>query len=343
MGRRLPPSGRSLNEAKMGPVNRPLDLEWLEDFLALSESGNFSRAAQARNVAQPALSRHIRSLEEWVGVELIDRTQHPASLTPSGEVMLSTARDIVLRLSQAHSRAREAHEQAEQSLHFAATHVLSLAFFPGWLQRIEQQVASQLGPIHMVSDSFRVCEDLMLRRKVQFFLCYGHPDVPTRLLAPDFEFAKVGEDLLVPVSAPRPEGGAKHPIQSMDGSPVAFLAYSEESWLGQMMRLRMPEFYDAVLFKPVVTSHHTGLLKNLALAGRGLAWLPQSMVSAELAEGRLVMADGTDATDDPLAPCGDRHARRLSVEIHLFRATSAQTPMAETFWQQARRPATPSP
>ena len=30
----------------MGPGNRPLDLEWLEDFLALAESGNFSRAAQ---------------------------------------------------------------------------------------------------------------------------------------------------------------------------------------------------------------------------------------------------------------------------------------------------------
>ncbi|MDB5843756.1 MAG: transcriptional regulator, LysR family, partial [Polaromonas sp.] len=38
----------------MGPVNRPLDLEWLEDFLALADSGNFSRAAQARAIAQPA-------------------------------------------------------------------------------------------------------------------------------------------------------------------------------------------------------------------------------------------------------------------------------------------------
>jgi DNA-binding transcriptional LysR family regulator len=38
----------------MGPGNRPLDLEWLEDFLALADSGSFSRAAQLRTIAQPA-------------------------------------------------------------------------------------------------------------------------------------------------------------------------------------------------------------------------------------------------------------------------------------------------
>jgi len=72
----------------MGPGNRPLDMEWLEDFLALAESGNFSRAAQARAIAQPAFSRHIRSLEEWVGVDLFDRSAHPAGLTAAGQRFL---------------------------------------------------------------------------------------------------------------------------------------------------------------------------------------------------------------------------------------------------------------
>ena len=61
----------------MGPDNRSLDLDWLEDFVALAETGNFSRAAEARAIAQPAFSRHIRSLEDWVGIDLIDRGTHP--------------------------------------------------------------------------------------------------------------------------------------------------------------------------------------------------------------------------------------------------------------------------
>ncbi|WP_164666734.1 helix-turn-helix domain-containing protein, partial [Pseudomonas viridiflava] len=51
-----------------------MELVWLEDFNALAESGNFSRAADARHVTQPAFSRRIRALESWVGVELFERT-----------------------------------------------------------------------------------------------------------------------------------------------------------------------------------------------------------------------------------------------------------------------------
>jgi len=45
----------------IGPVNRPLDLEWLEDFLALADTGNFSRG-ESPGIAQPAFRRHIRAM-----------------------------------------------------------------------------------------------------------------------------------------------------------------------------------------------------------------------------------------------------------------------------------------
>ncbi|WP_141291090.1 LysR family transcriptional regulator, partial [Ideonella azotifigens] len=58
---------------------------WLEDFLALSASGNFSRAAEERHMTQPAFSRRVRALEEWLGVVLFDRSTQPATLTETGE------------------------------------------------------------------------------------------------------------------------------------------------------------------------------------------------------------------------------------------------------------------
>lgn len=300
----------------MGPVNRPLDLEWLEDFLALAETGNFSRAAQARAIAQPAFSRHIRALEEWAGVELIDRARHPAAPTPAGEVFVVTAREVVLRLMQARTRAHEARAQASRSLQFAATHVLSLAFFPRWLQTVEQQL--QLGPIHMVSDSYQACEELMLQRRVQFLLCYGHSAFKTRLLPPDFEFVRVGEDSLVPVSAPDASGQPQHRIDSDTPEPLPVLAYSQASGLGQIMRDQMPGAFDAERFRPVMTSHHAVLLKTMALEGRGVAWLPHSLVCTELADGRLASAAGPQW--------------RVTLEIRLFRATAALAPAAEAVW-----------
>ena len=61
-----------------------MNLSWLEDFLALAATGSFSRAAAARHLTQPAFSRRIRALEEWLGAELFDRSAQPARCTEAG-------------------------------------------------------------------------------------------------------------------------------------------------------------------------------------------------------------------------------------------------------------------
>uniref|UniRef100_UPI003703D4C3 LysR family transcriptional regulator n=1 Tax=Phaeobacter sp. BS34 TaxID=2907240 RepID=UPI003703D4C3 len=60
-----------------------MDIIWLRDFEALTTHKNFSRAAEERNVSQPAFSRRIRALEDEVGVKLINRQTFPLSLTLS--------------------------------------------------------------------------------------------------------------------------------------------------------------------------------------------------------------------------------------------------------------------
>ncbi|MCT7654029.1 LysR family transcriptional regulator [Oceanimonas sp. NS1] len=59
-----------------------METKWLHDFIALSEQGSFSRAAESRFVTQPAFSRRIRSLENWLGVALVCRNRYPLELTP---------------------------------------------------------------------------------------------------------------------------------------------------------------------------------------------------------------------------------------------------------------------
>jgi len=69
-----------------------MEMAWLEDFLAILECGGFSRAAERRNVTQPALSRRVRALEQWVGTPLFDRSTHAVTLTPAGLRFRETAR-----------------------------------------------------------------------------------------------------------------------------------------------------------------------------------------------------------------------------------------------------------
>jgi len=63
-----------------------MDLAALKYFVATAESKNFTRAAEACNVSQPALSRKIRQLEEEYGLRLIERSTHSVELTKDGEL-----------------------------------------------------------------------------------------------------------------------------------------------------------------------------------------------------------------------------------------------------------------
>lgn len=72
-----------------------METRLLEDFLCLTETRSFSRAAADRHIIQSAFSRRIMALEEWLGVSLVDRSVHPATLTSAGWLFRRLAADLV--------------------------------------------------------------------------------------------------------------------------------------------------------------------------------------------------------------------------------------------------------
>ena len=78
-----------------------MEIKWLEDFLCLVDTRNFSRSAEVRATTQPAFSRRIKGLEEWIGARLFDRSKQPISLTPAGEKFRPIAEEVLRRLSRA--------------------------------------------------------------------------------------------------------------------------------------------------------------------------------------------------------------------------------------------------
>ena len=166
----------------------------------------------------------------------------------------------------------------------------------------------------------------MLQRRVQFVLCHGHADVPGRLDEAGYPMVRLSGDVLLPVSAPDATGQPLHAIGR--ACPLAVLVYSEASGLGRIMRARMKGvFSDAASadfpqgIAVVFTAHHAVLLKTMALEGRGLAWLPQSLIAGELKDGRLVAAGNA--------------AWQVPVDIRLYRQHVEMAPAAEALWKLA--------
>jgi DNA-binding transcriptional LysR family regulator len=87
-----------------------MELRQLRYFVAVADDLNFTKAARKLRVAQPALSRQIRQLEEEIGVPLFDRTPRSVSLTEAGKTFLPEAR-CILALSANAMRAAQATKQ----------------------------------------------------------------------------------------------------------------------------------------------------------------------------------------------------------------------------------------
>lgn len=76
-------------------MTEDLDLRLLRHFVAVAEELHFSRAAERLFMAQQAISRDVRKLEERAGMALFDRTSRRVALTPAGKRLLVRARQIL--------------------------------------------------------------------------------------------------------------------------------------------------------------------------------------------------------------------------------------------------------
>jgi DNA-binding transcriptional LysR family regulator len=295
-----------------------MDLDWLKDFLALAEQKTFSRAAEARSVTQPAFSRRIRALEDWIGTPLFLRGAQGAALTPAGLAFQPAAQDLLRSLERARREAQGVGARDTATLSIAATHALSFTFFPGWVRQVMQ--SRMLGTLNLVSDSMEACEQIMLSGEVHFLLCHFHADAPTRFESDRFESVRVGHDRLVPLCAPAPDGRGLWALPGTPADPIPYLAYSQPSGLGRILAsCRKSEAHHlATRF----TSHLAATLTTMAREGHGVAWLPQTVAAEDQARGQLVRA-GPDACDVP-------------IEIRLFRSPECRNHAADELWAYLR-------
>ncbi|MFG6667246.1 LysR family transcriptional regulator [Halomonas sp. HNIBRBA4712] len=290
-----------------------MELAWLEDFAALAEHKSFVRAANARHITQPAFSRRIRSLEQWMGVALFTRTPQGTRLTDAGHHVHAGMLEASQTLYALRARAQAVAGHAAKTLQFAATHSLSFTFFPRWIRRID---ASPVASIQLHSDTMAGCERLLIEGKAHFLLSYRDPLADSLFPAKYYERCIIGKDWLIALV------GKDLKRRHHDFFP--YLAYSESSGLGRIIDdYPIDDKVRELILPAHFTSHSAAVSMSMALQNKGLAWLPKSLVEQEIEEGRLVRAFNEES-DIPL-------------EIHIVKPRLLASHFAESFWLKLAR------
>ncbi|QPF93168.1 LysR family transcriptional regulator [Bradyrhizobium commune] len=306
-----------------------MNLIWLEDFLAIAEERGFSRAAERRHVTQPALSRRIKSLEEWLGTPLFERSTHTVTLTAAGESFRPVVEDVLRRVQVGREEALEVARLKAETIAFAATHALSQTFFPEWIRSTESARAG--AAVQLFASNFAGCEKLLLDAQAHFMLAHYHPSLVSRLDMDRFQRIDLATDVLIPISAPiaRPGRGARrkkaqprYALPGASGAPLPYLAYHPGSGVGRLVTSFLATKDPAAWLAPGFAAP-VMLLIDMAREGRGVTWAPMSLVRADLDSGRLLRAGGADWD--------------IPISVSLFRTRARMTRAAENFWNAVRK------
>lgn len=265
-----------------------MEIKWLEDFISLVETRNFSRSAQLRHVTQPAFSRRIRSLETWLGTDLVDRTTFPTRVTPAGMVFYEQALEMLGRINGVRDLLRHDRAAAARTIDLAVPHTLSLTFVPKWLTALERDFGALSSRLIALNVHDAVLQ--LVEGGCDLLLCYHHPRQPVQLDPGRYDMLLMGREALCAYARCDADGQPEYRLPGRKAAPLPFLSYTPNAYLGKMVDLIRADASAALhLDKRYETDMAEGL-KMMALDSHGVAFLPESAVTREVEGGLLARA-----------------------------------------------------
>jgi len=259
-------------------VEGDMRLEWLEDILAVAETGSFSDAADRRRLTQSAFSRRIQNIEDYVGVALFDRSRKPVQLCATTREQHEQIVRLAAELRQLVADLRRGERKASNRVVIASQHALTTALTPAVLKSVEAENPDMF--VKLRSANLDECFGMLLSRQADMALVYRVPGEDHPIRTDYIEAARIGEDRLVPVISALA-------AQDADRS-MAYIAYPKEVFLGQVLeRQVLPLVPETIDLFPKAETALTLAALEMAAVGVAVAWVPRSLAAARIADGTL--------------------------------------------------------
>jgi DNA-binding transcriptional LysR family regulator len=258
-------------------------LEWLEDILAIAQTGSFSGAAERRNLTQSAFSRRIQQIEDHVGVELFDRSRKPVQLRPTTQAQGAQIEQISAALRQLIVDLRRGDRVASNRIVIASQHSLTTSFAPKVVQGILGRGEDIF--VRLRSANLDECYALLLSRQADLTILYATPDADEQVSGDFLEVINLGQDRLIPVLRSDLAEAFRIDAQSLD---IPYVSYPKEVFFGTLMAERiLPQLGPGRSALPKAETALTNAALEMAASGVAVGWVPESLAQVHLEAGRV--------------------------------------------------------
>jgi DNA-binding transcriptional LysR family regulator len=156
-----------------------MDIQNLQAFISVSETGSFSKAAERLFITQPAVSKRITALETALGARLFDRIGKKVQLTEAGEALLPGARHIISELEESRRIISNLSGNIGGALRIGTSHHIGLHRLPPVLRAFTTDFPEVDLDIHFM-DSEEAC-DAVLRGDLELAIATLPGKPPERL------------------------------------------------------------------------------------------------------------------------------------------------------------------
>jgi len=290
-----------------------MDIQGIRAFLIVSETGSFSRAADALFLTQPAVSKRIQTLEHSLGTTLFDRIGKSVRLTEAGHALIPSCRRIIAEIAESERIISNLRKTTSGILSIATSHHIGLHRLPPVLRDFSKNypdVELKLGFV----DSEEARQQIINGDSELAIITL--PDGDNDRL----EMTPVWHDPLSIVVAKHHPLAAKNSLSSAQLLDYAAILPCRGTYTRSLI--------DAALglgasVNTLLETHYLETIKAMVQTGLGWSMLPVSML------------------DKTLAPLDIRHVRttrQLGIVVHSMRTKSnAANAMINLLMKHAER------
>ena len=257
-----------------------MDLRQLEIFAKVAELGSFSRAAQALFLTQPTVSEHIRTLEDELGVRLLDRLGRGAAVTKGGALLLGYAQRMLALAREARQAMESFQGRMSGDLHVGASTIPGEYILPALIGRFKEKFPDIA--ITLLIGGSQAVNDWVLEGRAEIGVVGarpGHRALEHRELLPD--------QITLIVGAGHPWQGRTHvTLEELRGEPL-LLREQGSGTRAALERALEAAGADLSAFRVVGEMGSTQAIKQAVKAGVGVSLISSRAVEEECRAGSV--------------------------------------------------------